>query len=359
MFDTVQPLSNAKVRVPVCGLNAAYNAAELPPGPDQLGLPVAMLLRKRTRMQGFIVFDDYRPCWSEFAGAMGEWVQENKVNARELIVFGIENAPEAFIGLPHGKKLRQAGHSSCPRMSVSFARPGPSGDHAEAALRGLRRLLQGFAGRASLRLWNDNSCNLGKGPPAFTLVLRDPMQLRSLVTARGPVLMADAYFRGQIDVEGDLYSALPLKGHFEGLSLPWRDNLAMLLDAWRLTSRADPVTVGTLQTRLAQRFSGEQTWRFDRQAIAFHDDVSNDFYSLWLDKERVYSCAYFKTAEETESGAAGQARTHPSRCAVKPTLVLWLMTTLQRVIPRFAHPSSGTWRLAPAENDASPARVAP
>lgn len=27
--------------------------------------------------------------------------------------------------------------------------------------------------------------------------------------------------------------------------------------------------------------------------------MSNDFYALWLDAERVYSCAYFKTAEET------------------------------------------------------------
>ncbi len=74
----------------------------------------------------------------------------------------------------------------------------------------------------------------GTGPAAFTLVLHDPMLLRRLVAKGGPVLLADAYFRGQIDVEGDLYSALALKGHFEGLALPWRDKLAMLLDAWRL-----------------------------------------------------------------------------------------------------------------------------
>jgi len=105
VFDAVLPLLNTKARVPVCGLIAAYNATELPPGPDRLGLLVGTLLRKRIRMQGFIVFDDYAPRWSEFAGAMGEWVQEDKVRVREDIVFGLENAPEAFIGLLQGKNF--------------------------------------------------------------------------------------------------------------------------------------------------------------------------------------------------------------------------------------------------------------
>ena len=41
------------------------------------------LLRKRITMQGFIVFDDYEPRWSEFSGAMGEWMQADKVKVRE------------------------------------------------------------------------------------------------------------------------------------------------------------------------------------------------------------------------------------------------------------------------------------
>ena len=105
VFDAVLPLLNAKARIPVCGLIAAYNATELPPGPDRLGLLVGTLLRKRIKMQGFIVFDDYGPRWSEFAGAMGEWVQADKVKVREDIVFGLENAPEAFIGLLEGKNF--------------------------------------------------------------------------------------------------------------------------------------------------------------------------------------------------------------------------------------------------------------
>ncbi len=105
VFDAVLPLLNAKARVPVCGLIAAYNATELPPGPDRLGLLAATVLRKRIKMQGFIVFDDYAPRWSEFAGAMNAWVQEDRVKVREDIVFGLESAPEAFIGLLEGKNF--------------------------------------------------------------------------------------------------------------------------------------------------------------------------------------------------------------------------------------------------------------
>ena len=37
----------------------------------------------------------------------------------------------------------------------------------------------------------------------------------------------------------------------------------------------------------------------DARAIAYHYDVSNDFYRLWLDPEMVYSCAYFATGRES------------------------------------------------------------
>lgn len=105
VFDAVLPLLNTKARIPVCGLIAGYNATELPPGPDRLGLLAGTLLRKRIKMQGFIIFDDYGPRWSEFADAMGTWVRDDKVKVREDIVFGLEKAQEAFIGLLEGKNF--------------------------------------------------------------------------------------------------------------------------------------------------------------------------------------------------------------------------------------------------------------
>jgi cyclopropane-fatty-acyl-phospholipid synthase len=37
----------------------------------------------------------------------------------------------------------------------------------------------------------------------------------------------------------------------------------------------------------------------DAQQVEFHYDVSDDFYALWLDPRRVYSCAYFRDADMT------------------------------------------------------------
>ncbi len=105
VFDAVLPLLTTRARVPVCGLIAAYNNNTLPSGPDRLGLLVGTLLRKRIRMQGFIIFDDYGPRFGEFSTAMKEWVAQGKVKFREDIVDGLENAPAAFVGLLQGKNF--------------------------------------------------------------------------------------------------------------------------------------------------------------------------------------------------------------------------------------------------------------
>ena len=105
VFDAVLPLLNTKARIPVCGLIADYNATGLPDGPDRIGLLARTILTKRIRMQGFIIFDDYGSRYGEFHGQMRSWLQEGKIKFREDIVEGLENAPQAFIGLLEGKNF--------------------------------------------------------------------------------------------------------------------------------------------------------------------------------------------------------------------------------------------------------------
>ncbi len=59
VFDAVWPLLNSAARVPVCGVVSQYNATEQAQGPDRLPGFISTLLKKRIRMQGFIIFDDY------------------------------------------------------------------------------------------------------------------------------------------------------------------------------------------------------------------------------------------------------------------------------------------------------------
>jgi NADPH-dependent curcumin reductase CurA len=105
VFDAVLPLLNSAARVPVCGLIANYNATTLPDGPDRSALLMRTLLTKRIRMQGFIIFDDYGHRYPEFAKDMGQWLQQGKITFRQDIVDGLENAPQAFIGLLEGKNF--------------------------------------------------------------------------------------------------------------------------------------------------------------------------------------------------------------------------------------------------------------
>ncbi|MBY0446205.1 MAG: NADP-dependent oxidoreductase [Burkholderiales bacterium] len=103
VFDAVLPLLNPAARVPLCGLISQYNATSLPDGPDRLSLLMGTLLRKRIRMQGFIIWDDFGHRYGEFFTAMSQWIAEGKIKYREDVVQGLENAPQAFIGLLDGK----------------------------------------------------------------------------------------------------------------------------------------------------------------------------------------------------------------------------------------------------------------
>lgn len=105
VLDAVLPLLNPNARVPVCGLVSQYNATELPAGPDRLNWLMGQILRKKIRMQGFIIFDTFGHLYPEFAKEMGGWVASGKIKYREEIIDDLENAPEAFIGLLKGENF--------------------------------------------------------------------------------------------------------------------------------------------------------------------------------------------------------------------------------------------------------------
>ena len=58
-------------------------------------------------MQGFII-GGLRTPHQEFREEMGRWVQEGKIHYREQVTDGLENAPDALIGLLEGKTLAKS-----------------------------------------------------------------------------------------------------------------------------------------------------------------------------------------------------------------------------------------------------------
>lgn len=113
------------------------------------------------------------------------------------------------------------------------------------------------------------------------LKLNEPRWLGAL--ARGQIGdLADAYVRGQVDIEGGMRQVMAVAAQLVGdpvqaqAGSPWQ--------RW----------IGHLRSMLRHRSAAR-----DAQQIQFHYDVSDDFYALWLDPRRVYSCAYFRDADMT------------------------------------------------------------
>ncbi len=104
-FDTVMPLLNDYARIPVCGLISLYNATSLKGGDkDRLPLLFRQILTKRMMIKGFIVFNHYDQR-EESILALSKWIREGKIKYKEDFVEGLENAPNAFIGLLNGKNF--------------------------------------------------------------------------------------------------------------------------------------------------------------------------------------------------------------------------------------------------------------
>jgi len=200
--------------------------------------------------------------------------------------------------------------------STSSTLPASSADRGitAAADRIVRRLLGSVPTAAALRLWDGVTHSFGQGTARFTLILRDPGVLRDLVLKRGPIPLADAYFRGRLDVEGDLYEALSLKDHFQNLTLSGRERFALLMDALRLKfASASKAAAPAGEVPVTTQFTHDHSLDSDRAAISHHYDVSNAFYKLFLDERMVYSCAYFHADADSLDQAQANKLDHICR----------------------------------------------
>jgi NADPH-dependent curcumin reductase CurA len=98
ILDEVLSRMNAFGRIALCGMIASYDGSPMP-----LKKP-ALLLTQRLKLQGFIVSESPE-VWPEALAQLGELVAQKKLQYRETIAQGLENAPEAFLGLLKGKNF--------------------------------------------------------------------------------------------------------------------------------------------------------------------------------------------------------------------------------------------------------------
>lgn len=105
VWDAVQPLLNLYARVPVCGLVAHYNDKDVAEGPDRLPAMMGTVLKKSLTIRGFIMSEFMEEQMPAFLNDVTGWIAEGRVKWREDMVEGLENAPDAFVGLLEGKNF--------------------------------------------------------------------------------------------------------------------------------------------------------------------------------------------------------------------------------------------------------------
>jgi len=96
-LDAALALARNNARFAICGMIEGYNSAQ----PTSLRF-IMRVIAARIMMKGFIVFD-YFPRIAEFYRDMAPWVASGAVKSRETIVDGLENMPDAFLGLFKGE----------------------------------------------------------------------------------------------------------------------------------------------------------------------------------------------------------------------------------------------------------------
>jgi cyclopropane-fatty-acyl-phospholipid synthase len=146
----------------------------------------------------------------------------------------------------------------------------------------------------AVRYWDDSVETPPGGPVVFTLVIKRPGALRRMLLPPSELAIVEAYLSDDVDVEGDLEATADLGDLVAHriASLGTMARVARRVVALPL-DRAPRQTRARTAKRLG-RLGPAHSRRRDREAVRFHYDVGDDFYALWLDRQMVYSCAYFE-----------------------------------------------------------------
>jgi cyclopropane-fatty-acyl-phospholipid synthase len=160
---------------------------------------------------------------------------------------------------------------------------------AERAI-GARLLAQARSLPLAMVLPSGQEVRQGAGPPVACIRVLDTATLLGLLAPSAELHFGDAYADGRIEIEGDV--------------------LQLLEAVFRTPPDGWATRLGTWWRKLARRGN---SLRRARSNAHHHYDLGNDFYALWLDREMVYTCAYFPSAEASLEEAQVAKLEHVAR----------------------------------------------
>ncbi|MEV1293416.1 cyclopropane-fatty-acyl-phospholipid synthase family protein [Pseudonocardia sp. NPDC049635] len=174
-------------------------------------------------------------------------------------------------------------------------------------------------GSPELRIEAFDGSSSGPEDAPVTVRVASPRALARLVSAPGTLGLARAYVTEEIDVDGDLYTALRAMAEVTLHSIPRREQLWLarrLLPYWREHRPSPPELEARPRGLLHSK-------RRDSQAISHHYDVSNRFYEFVLGESMTYTCATYPDADASlETAQATKYELVAAKLDLKPGMRL-------------------------------------
>ncbi len=131
-----------------------------------------------------------------------------------------------------------------------------------------------FDDPCEVQFWDGEVVQYGDGQAQFRIAMNEPIAKSELI--RDPSLaFGEGYMHNKIDVDGSVQKAI--------------ESLFKNQDSFLNQKNAYIKVVRVLAN----------TMRKSKADVQFHYDIGNDFYKLWLDETMTYSCAYFKSPDDS------------------------------------------------------------
>ncbi|HUS88806.1 MAG TPA: cyclopropane-fatty-acyl-phospholipid synthase family protein [Desulfosporosinus sp.] len=131
-----------------------------------------------------------------------------------------------------------------------------------------------FSDPCQVEFWDGDIKQFGEGDTKFRIILREPIP-KSEIIGDSSIAFGEAYMQDKIEIKGSVRDVI--ESLYKNQDSFLHQNSAYL--------------------KLAKFiFNGV---RKSKENAQYHYDIGNDFYRLWLDDTLTYSCAYFKSPEDT------------------------------------------------------------
>jgi cyclopropane-fatty-acyl-phospholipid synthase len=131
-----------------------------------------------------------------------------------------------------------------------------------------------FSDTCKVRFWDGEEIKYGDGDSKFTIILNEPIPEADIIF-NPSVAFGDAYMYKKLEIEGSVQDVI------ESM---YNNKKSFLVDTEKYGRLIKPI---------------KNTISKSKENVSFHYDLGNDFYEIWLDKSMTYSCAYFKTEEDS------------------------------------------------------------